>query len=45
MLFEVESKLVIAGHTGRIHLEEPTGRTKVLLVKTTVCNTKGKNEE
>lgn len=45
MLIKVESKEVTAGHTGRVHLEKPTGRAKVLLVKSTVCNTRAKNEE
>lgn len=38
MLIKAESKAVIAGHTGRVHLEKPGGRTKVLLVIPTVCN-------
>lgn len=37
-LIKAESKAVIAGHTGRVHLEKPRGRTKVLLVIPTVCN-------
>lgn len=45
MLIKVERKVVIIGHNGRVLLEKPTGRTKVLLAKPAVCNTSAKNED
>lgn len=45
MLIQVEKRVVIIRHNGRILLEKPTGRTKVLLAKPVICNASAKNEE